>query len=123
VRIVYGAEYADTNLVHGFQKRNFPDIEAIDTENLTLYLKPSVIPFDHLGRFGDFLSYLDQQKTIVFCQFVFTCFAHTSEALYSLILTRKYNLNASETIQWFILVLVYGMFCLRYLKPVKDKTT
>eukprot|EP00106_Octopus_bimaculoides_P013596 XP_014781038.1 PREDICTED: transmembrane protein 254-like isoform X1 [Octopus bimaculoides] len=87
------------------------------------YFNPSILPYQHLGLFGDFMRYIVKQQTFLFCLVAFTCFTHTTESLYCLILTRRYNLNLLDTISWFILVFVYGFFCLQYLKPIKEKST
>ncbi|CAI9721383.1 Hypothetical predicted protein [Octopus vulgaris] len=87
------------------------------------YFNPAILPYQHLGLFGDFLRYIVKQQTFLFCLVAFTCFTHITESLYCLILTRRYNLNLLDTISWFILVFVYGFFCLKYLKPIKEKST
>lgn len=83
---------------------------------------PNAIPYKFLGPLGDFIRYLvNNQPNLLIGLMWFSSITHFGEAIYSVILCRREKLNMQDTLQWFFLVLMYGIFCLRYFKPIRGK--
>lgn len=88
---------------------------------LSLFL-PTAIPYGYLGPLGVFIKYLIvHQPNILIGLMWFSTICHVGEAGYVLFLCRREKVNLSHTLQWFFLVLLYGIFCLRYFKPIREK--